>query len=77
MLVACCVNAGTVTLKRSRRAGHSDNRWPTWRRKYKSCARLSHRLAELTDLVQEILVPAVGRDDERLRRLLDDYDPGH
>jgi len=39
--------------------------------------RLSHRLAELTDLVQEILVPAVGRDDERLRRLLDDYDPGH
>ena len=38
--------------------------------------RLSQRLAELADLVQELLVPAVTRDDERLKRLLDDYDPG-
>lgn len=38
--------------------------------------RLSHRLAELADLVQELLVPAATRDDERLKRLLDDYDPG-
>jgi hypothetical protein len=38
--------------------------------------RLSQRLAELTDLVQELLVPAVSRDDERVRELLDRYDPG-
>ena len=38
--------------------------------------RLSHRLAELTDLVQELLVPAARRDDERVRELLDEYDPG-
>ena len=38
--------------------------------------RLSHRLAELADVVQELLVPAAKRDDERLKELLDDYDPG-
>lgn len=38
--------------------------------------RLSPRLAELADLVQELLVPAAKRDDERLKDLLDDYDPG-
>ena len=38
--------------------------------------RLGHRLAELTDLVQELLVPAASRDDERVRELLDRYDPG-
>ena len=38
--------------------------------------RLSQRLAELADLVQELLVPAATRDDERLKALLDDYDPG-
>jgi hypothetical protein len=38
--------------------------------------RLSHRVAELADLVQELLVPAAKRDDERLKELLDDYDPG-
>jgi phosphoserine phosphatase len=38
--------------------------------------RLSPRLAELADLVQELLVPAAKRDDERLKELLDDYDPG-
>ena len=36
--------------------------------------RLSPRLAELADLVQELLVPAAKRDDERLKELLDDYD---
>lgn len=35
--------------------------------------RLNRRLAELIDIVQEVLVPAADRDDERLRRLLDDY----
>jgi len=35
--------------------------------------RLNRRLAEITDVVQEVLVPAANRDDERLRRLLDEY----
>lgn len=35
--------------------------------------RLNRRLAELTDIVQELLVPAAGRDEERLRELLDKY----
>jgi hypothetical protein len=38
--------------------------------------RLSQRLAELTDVVEELLVPAASRDDERVRKLLDRYDPG-
>ena len=38
--------------------------------------RLSRRVAELTDLVQELLLPAADRDDEKLRRLLDSYDAG-
>lgn len=35
--------------------------------------RLNRRLAEIIDVVQEVLVPAANRDDERLRRLLDEY----
>ena len=38
--------------------------------------RLSPRLAELADLVLELLVRAAKLDDERLKELLDDYDPG-
>ena len=38
--------------------------------------RLSPRLAELADLGQELLVPAAKRYDERLKELLDGYDPG-
>ncbi|MDP9444280.1 MAG: hypothetical protein M3P83_07990 [Actinomycetota bacterium] len=34
---------------------------------------LNRRLAELADIVQELLIPAVDRDDERLAALLDDY----
>lgn len=36
--------------------------------------RLSRRIAELTDLVQELLVPAASRDDARLRELLERYE---
>jgi hypothetical protein len=35
--------------------------------------RLNRRLAEISDVVEEVLVPAANRDDERLRRLLDEY----
>lgn len=35
--------------------------------------RFSRRLAEIADVVEEVLVPAAKRDDERLRHLLDEY----
>jgi SMC interacting uncharacterized protein involved in chromosome segregation len=35
--------------------------------------RLNRRIAELTDVVQELLVPVADRDDERLRERLDGY----
>jgi predicted RNase H-like nuclease (RuvC/YqgF family) len=35
--------------------------------------RLNRRIAELTDVVQELLVPLADRDDERLRERLDRY----
>ena len=34
--------------------------------------RLSQRLADVVDVVTEVLVPAVDRDDERLRKALAD-----
>jgi hypothetical protein len=35
--------------------------------------RFGRRLAELADIVEEVLVPAANRDDERIRKLLDEY----
>jgi cell shape-determining protein MreC len=35
--------------------------------------RLNRRLAELTDVVQELLVPVELRDEDRLREALDRY----
>ncbi len=35
--------------------------------------RLNRRIAELTDVVQELLLPIADRDDERLRERLDGY----
>lgn len=35
--------------------------------------RLNRRLAELTDVVQELLLPAAQRDDKKLQELLDGY----
>ncbi len=34
---------------------------------------LSMRVAQLTDIVQELLIPVVDRDEERLHRLLKEY----
>lgn len=35
--------------------------------------RLNRHVAEVTDVVQEILLPAENRDDDRLREVLDRY----
>ena len=36
--------------------------------------RLNQRLADVVDVVTEVLVPAADRDDERLRKALADLD---
>jgi hypothetical protein len=36
--------------------------------------RLNQRLADVVDVVTELLVPALDRDDERVRRALQDLD---
>ncbi len=35
--------------------------------------RLHRRVAEIADVVQEVLLPAADRDDERIRRVLNEY----
>ncbi|HEX6247510.1 MAG TPA: DUF6752 domain-containing protein [Nocardioidaceae bacterium] len=35
--------------------------------------KLNRRLAELTDLVEEVLLPVGQRDEEKVRALLDEY----
>jgi hypothetical protein len=37
------------------------------------CRRLNQRLAEVTDVVEELLLPADQRDEARLRERLDRY----
>ncbi len=37
------------------------------------CRALSLRLAELTDVVSELLLPVAARDEERLAELLEQY----
>lgn len=40
------------------------------------CMRLNRRLADVTDAVAEVLLPADQRDEARIRELLDGYDHG-
>lgn len=37
------------------------------------CRRLNRRVAELTDIVQELLVPLADRDEQALREKLEKY----
>lgn len=40
------------------------------------CRQLNLRLAELTDVVQELLLPVAARDEERISALLEKYSAG-
>lgn len=42
-------------------------------REVQETRRLHQRLAELTDVVTEVLVPAADRDDEKIRKVLAAY----
>lgn len=37
------------------------------------CRQLNKRVADLADMVVEVLLPATDRDDERFKALLNDY----
>lgn len=45
-------------------------------REVQECRQLNLRLAELTDVVQELLLPVAQRDEERLSELLEKYSRG-
>ena len=45
-------------------------------REVQECRQLNLRLAELTDVVQELLLPVAQRDEERLSALLEKYSRG-
>ncbi len=40
------------------------------------CRQLNLRLAELTDVVQELLLPVAARDEERIGAVLEKYSQG-
>ncbi len=40
------------------------------------CRQLNLRLAELTDVVQELLLPVAQRDEERISAVLEKYAEG-
>ena len=40
------------------------------------CRQLNLRLAELTDVVQELLLPVAARDEQRIAALLEKYSQG-
>jgi len=56
-----------------KRVAELDSEVQELRAEVQETRRLNRRLAEIIDVVQEVLVPAANRDDERLRRLLHEY----
>ena len=40
------------------------------------CRQLNLRLAELTDVVQELLLPVAQRDEDRVREIVEKYSKG-
>jgi hypothetical protein len=62
------VRAGSVDALRERVATLEDE--------VQECRQLNLRLAELTDVVEELLLPVAQRDEERLSELLEKYSRG-
>ena len=53
-----------------------NRRLTTLEREVAEQRRLNRRLAELTDLVQELLVPLAERDEDKVKEYLDRYSAG-
>lgn len=49
------------------------NRMTVLEREVHECRRLNRRVAELTDIVQELLIPIADRDEQALREKLEQY----
>jgi uncharacterized protein DUF6752 len=62
------VRAGGIEALRERVATLEDE--------VQECRQLNLRLAELTDVVQELLLPVAQRDEERISELLEKYSRG-
>lgn len=62
------VRAGGIDALRERVATLEDE--------VQECRQLNLRLAELTDVVEELLLPVAQRDEERLSELLEKYSRG-
>jgi hypothetical protein len=61
------------------RAGSLDalrERVTTLEDEVQECRQLNLRLAELTDVVQELLLPVAARDEERIGAVLEKYSQG-
>ncbi len=54
--------------------GHLDARVAALEAAVEENRRLNQRLADVVDVVTEVLVPAADRDDERMRKALADLD---
>ena len=67
----------TTTSQPSRRFLRSASSLPAWVRDLREAVhenrRLNRRVAELTDVVAELLVPIADRDEEKARELLARY----
>jgi uncharacterized coiled-coil protein SlyX len=55
------------------RLAAQDGRIAQLERELQESRRLNQRLAELTDVVTEVLVPAADREDEKIRQILATY----
>jgi flagellar biosynthesis/type III secretory pathway chaperone len=62
------VRAASVDALRERVANLEDE--------VQECRQLNLRLAELTDVVQELLLPVAQRDEQRISELLEKYSRG-
>ncbi len=65
----------TVSTARERRSSQQDLRRRVARleAEVQECRALNGRLAELTDIVGELLIPVAARDEEKLAALLKQY----
>ncbi len=59
-----------------RQVGALRNRLDRLEAEIRESRQLNRRLAEVTDVLAEVLLPAEQRDEERLRTLLERYDRG-
>ncbi len=66
----------TLLFANRRRIRRLERRTDILDKEVQEARRVNRRVAELTDIVSEVLLPAANRDDERLRERLEEYRKG-